>query len=66
VLVAEKVGVWPATGLLKISFSVTVTDEVEVPLATTGLEPVMVEFAATALVEVKVTAFPVTAIGEVN
>jgi hypothetical protein len=64
--VAEKVGVWPDTGLLKASLSVIVTEEVEVPLASTGPEPVMVELAATALVEVKVTAFPVTAIGEVN
>jgi hypothetical protein len=66
VSVAEKVGVWPATGLLKRSFKVIVTVEVEVPLATTGLVPVMVELAATALVDEKVTALPVTAIGEVN
>ncbi len=58
VLVAENVGVCPATGLLLASFSVMVTVDVAVPSATTGDVPVMFEFAATADPAVKVTVSP--------
>ena len=57
VSVAEKVGVTPETRLLLISASVIVTVDVEVPSATTGVVPVMVEFAATGDPAVK-TTFP--------
>lgn len=52
---AEKVGVIPATGLFEASFSVIVTVDVAIPLATTGLVPVMVELAATTMTGVKIT-----------
>ena len=55
VLVAEKVGVCPATKLLLISLRVIVTAEVATPLATTGPVPVIVELAATAAPAVKMT-----------
>ncbi len=55
VLVAPKVGVYPSTGLLLISLKVIVTVDVAVPLAITGPEPVMVEFAATAPPAMKTT-----------
>ena len=55
VSVAENVGVWAETGLLLASFRVIVTVEVAVPLAVTGLVPVMVEFAATATPAEKTT-----------
>ena len=42
------IGVNPATGLLLISFKVMVTVDVAEPLAMTGPEPVIDEFAATA------------------
>ena len=58
VLVAPKVGVWPETGLLAASLSVIVTADVAVPFATTGLVPVIDEFAATAEPAVKVTVPP--------
>ncbi len=45
---AEKVGVRPETLLLFASFNVMVTVDAATPSATTGLEPEMVEFAATA------------------
>ena len=59
VSVAEKVGVTLATGLLFTSRRVTVTVEVELPFATTGPEPVIVEVAATADPATNVTV-PVT------
>ena len=65
-LVAEKVGVCPATALLKVSLRVIVTVEFATPFATTGLVPVIVELAAIAPVALKVTVFPVTATGEVS
>jgi hypothetical protein len=55
VSVAENVGVWPITGLLLASFSVTVIVEVAEPSATTGPDPVMVEFVAEAPPAVNVT-----------
>ena len=55
VLVAEKVGVCPATKLLLISLRVTVTVDVATPFATIGLVPVIVELAATADPAVKTT-----------
>jgi hypothetical protein len=55
VLVAENVGTVPITGLFEASLSVTVTVDVAVPSATTGPDPVMLEFAATAAPEVKIT-----------
>ena len=42
------------------------TVETAIPLATTGVVPVMVEFAATAPEGLKVIAFPLTATGEVS
>ena len=59
-------GVCPGTGLLKVSFKVMVTVDAATPFATMGVVPVMVELAATALLGVKVTSFPVTATGEVS
>lgn len=53
--VAPNVGVRPSTGLLLASFKVTVTVEVATPSATTGPEPVMLEFAATGVPAVNVT-----------
>ena len=53
--VAENVGVWPGTGLLFTSLSVTVIVEVAVPSATTGDVPVIVEVAATGEPATKVT-----------
>lgn len=50
-----KVGVWPGTGLLAASRKMTVTVEVATPSATTGLVPVMLEFAAIAAPAVNVT-----------
>ena len=55
VLVALKVGTWPATGLLFTSISVMVTVDVAIPLATMELVPLMRELAATAAPAVKVT-----------
>jgi propanediol dehydratase small subunit len=63
VLVAEKVGVTPETGLLVASLSVIVTVEDAAPLAITGPEPVMVEFTATADPAVKITVPSVLATG---
>ena len=54
-MVALKVGVCPGTGLLLASLKVMVTVDVAVPLATTGLVPVIVEFTATADPAVKTT-----------
>jgi hypothetical protein len=61
--VAANVGVRPSTGLLFASFNVTVTVDVAMPSATTGLVPVMVEFAATGMPAVKVTMPSVFATG---
>lgn len=55
VSVAEKVGVMPATGLLKASLKVTLTVEVATLSATTGPVPVMFEFAATGVPAVNTT-----------
>jgi hypothetical protein len=55
VSVAVNVGIIPDTGLFEISLRVTVTVEVAAPSATTGLVPVIVEFAATAEAAVKIT-----------
>ena len=63
VLVAEKVGVCPETALLLVSFKVTVTVEVAIPSATTGLVPVIVELAATADPDVKTTVPSILATG---
>ena len=63
VFVAEKVGVNPTTGLLKMSFKVMVTEEVATPLAITGPDPMMAEFAATAEPAVNTTEPPVFATG---
>jgi hypothetical protein len=60
-----KVGVWPATGLLFASRKVTVTVEVAVLSAPTGLVPVMFEFKATAAPAVKTTVPSVLLIGAV-
>lgn len=54
-LVAPKVGVCPGTGLFAESFNVIVTVDVADPLAMTGPEPVMVEFAGSAVGAVKTT-----------
>lgn len=53
--VAEKVGVTPETGAFEASFSVIVTVEVAMPLATTGLVPVIDEFASTTVTGEKIT-----------
>jgi hypothetical protein len=60
---AVKVGVWPGTGLLLASRNVTVTADVALPLATTGLVPVIFEFTATGVPAVKVTDPSVFATG---
>jgi hypothetical protein len=60
---AVKVGVWPGTGLLLASRKVTVTVEVALPLAITGLVPVMFEFTATGVPGLKVTVPSVFATG---
>lgn len=60
---ALKVGDWPATGLLLASRKVIVMVEVALPLATTGLVPVIFEFAAIGVPAVKVTAPSVFATG---
>jgi hypothetical protein len=57
VFVAEKVGVIPDTGLLETSRSVIVTVEAELPSATTGPEPVIVELAAETELAMNVTVF---------
>ncbi len=49
VSVAEKVGVTPDTKLLLISLRAIVIVELAKPSATTGPEPVMLEFTATAV-----------------
>lgn len=64
VSVAEKVGVWPATGLLLASRSVMVIVDESIPSAIFGLVPVIVEFAATAAPAMKMTVPPVTVTGE--
>ena len=51
-------GVCPDTKLLFTSFSVMVITDVEEPSATTGVVPVIVEFAAIAEPAVKVTVVP--------
>lgn len=61
--VVPKVGVSPGTGLLVASRKVIVTVEVALPLATTGPEPVMVEFAATGVPAVNVIVPSVFATG---
>ena len=66
VSVATKVGTTPETALLLASFKVTVIVEVAEPSATTGVVPVIVEFAATAAPDVKFTIDPVTPTGEVS
>ena len=60
---ALKVGVFPDTGLLLVSFKVMVTVEVAVPLAITGVVPVMDEVEATGVPAVKVTDPSVLTIG---
>ncbi len=55
---APNVGTWPGTGLFATSLSVMVTVEVADPLATTGPDPVIVEFAATGEPAVKTTVPP--------
>ena len=55
VLVALKVGVCPATGLLKASLRVIVTVEVEAPSDGVGPVPEIFEFKATAESEIKMT-----------
>ncbi len=60
---AVKVGVWPGTGLLLASRNVTVTAEVALPLAITGLLPVMFELAAIGVPALKVTEPSVFATG---
>src|SRR5205823_147548 len=54
--VAEKVGTTPETALLFVSFNVIVIVEAATPLATTGLVPVIVEFAALKALTVTVAA----------
>jgi hypothetical protein len=61
--VTAKVGVRPSTGLLFASFNVTVTVDVATPSATTGLVPVIVEFAPIGVPAVKVTEPSVFATG---
>jgi hypothetical protein len=63
VSVAVKVGVTPLTKLFPASLRVIVTVEVAVPSASTGLVPVIVEFAATAEPAVKVTVPPALTTG---
>mgnify|MGYP000437965096 CR=1 FL=1 len=60
---AVKVGVCPGTGLLLASRKVTVTVDVALPFATTGLVPVMFEFTATGVPALKVTVPSVFATG---
>ncbi len=54
-MVALKLGVTPATGLLFVSSSVIVTVLVATPFATTGPVPLIVEFAATTELEMNCT-----------
>jgi hypothetical protein len=61
--VVPKVGVKPGTGLLLASRNVTVTVDVELPLATTGPVPVMFELIATGVPAVKVMVPSVFATG---
>ena len=63
---AEKVGVTPATGFMVTSRKVMVIVEVDVPSAATGVVPVMVELAATAIPAVKITLSPLLKIGAVR
>jgi hypothetical protein len=53
--VAENVGVTPETKLLLTSLRAIVIVELAVPSAVTGLVPVIVEFAATAIPALKIT-----------
>ena len=62
-MVAPKVGVCPATGLLLASLKVMVTVDVAVPFATTGLVPVMVELTAATEPAVKTTVPSALTIG---
>ena len=64
--VAENVGVKPTTGLLKMSLREMVTEDVAAPFATTGLVPMIPEFAATAEPEVKTTDPPALATGRLT
>ena len=63
VLVAVKVGVLPDTALLFASLRLIVMVEAATPSAETGEEPVMLEFAATAIPAVKTTAPPALTTG---
>jgi hypothetical protein len=58
VLVAPNVGISPTTGLLLASFRVIVTVDVATPSATTGVVPLILEFATTAPPGVKTTELP--------
>ena len=60
---AEKVGVTPGTGFAFASFNVMVIADVEVPLAVTGVVPLIVELAATGTPAVNVTVPPATTTG---
>lgn len=64
VSVAVNVGTVPVTGLLLLSLRVTVTVDVAVPSAVTGLVPVIVELAATAAPATKFTVPPAITTGE--
>ena len=61
---AEKVGVWPTTGLFEASLRIIVTVDDALPSASTGPVPVMLEFAAEAVADVKTTVPPDLIIGE--
>ena len=53
--VAKNVGVCPETGLLEISLRVIVIVDVATPSASTGVVPLIEEFAAEAAAEVNTT-----------